>query len=364
MDTRDNLNKTLEAEGIEMPDVVVNEIADHFESQMEATGLTAEQKSMVISMVVAGLAAFTLFRSDNAEAMGSFIRAVVNGITGPLASMGEAILGPVMSIFGQGQEDNATTNVTAVASAADAMNAVEVAQYNQTVQANLDEPPQACEARANAERGAYGEASVAVMIDAMNRGLMAEMLKEGPNDRASEIRWQNENIPNGRALDASTIYNDIESDEDREAANAFLRNVAGAETRSPRMDAINRAIVTGDTRAADRMQAEKATAACRRQIALRPLSKELAEHDRRPDANGTPRPTSRSIMQEEIDRTYGKDSAEFRAQIRDYVGTAPLLKECINQQTRSNYLLTKQCDELREGNMVAAVELLEMLDHA
>jgi hypothetical protein len=95
--------------------------------------------------------------------------------------------------------------------------------------------------------------------------------------------------------------------------------------------------------------------AARLEIAKAPFYEAIAERVKA--ENGE---SKLSLMQREIDRTYGGESS-WRDEIQQYAAPTPLLAELNKQQALSNYLLFELLKKTQQSNLLIASQNIDRL---
>lgn len=347
-----------------IPDDIKHATALHLQMKLNnSEGLSPSERTAVITASVAMLAVVTSTYSRDAYAftgvVNRFVDTLISSITGPLMSLLQPLIENAMGIFKGFVDGGSAANTGAVTSAADSQNHVNVTIEEERIKRNAVPAPQGCISdilgESSVEADAKKEAGRTVGV----ASLSSLSLADNPNVHANDFRLQVERHGNtGRNLDVNSILTDdgINEDDDYVAANDFLKNVVGQEKKSPRNSDINIAFHQGSTAVAHQMQAEKATALNRRQVAMVPLVDAMSARDNRTGRS------EKEILKTEVRRAYGSSSEGWRSELNGYVEPTPLLIELNRQAALSNHILLKQLEAIQVGNMVDSVELLELLD--
>lgn len=94
----------------------------------------------------------------------------------------------------------------------------------------------------------------------------------------------------------------------------------------------------------------------RLQIALDPQVQQLAARD------GTKGDSKMSLLQQEIERTYGSDENGWRKEINEAASSVPLLKDLCKQMSLQNKLLLEQYMLDERHSLLVSVAVLEKMD--
>lgn len=322
--------------------------------------LNAEQRQALIIGCVALIGAGALLHPSEAQAsISSLINRLIRDAVGPIISILETLLGGVLEMFSEFINGGAEATTAAIASSADAQNHVRTTIENNRVQAATAPSPDICISDELGESSVAADALKDANREVITKGLTTSMLVEDGYLAGQEFRKQIErHRTTGKHIDVNSLLKDdgIQNEEDHIAAADLLKNIAGREKRSPRNAAINRAIESGHKSIGYELQAEKATAITRRQIAITPFIDALSARDNR-DTD-----SELTILRKEVRRTYGASSEGWRSLIRGYADPTPLLTEANLQVALSNTILLKQLEALQVTSMVEASQLLDLLD--
>lgn len=343
-------------------DAEKDEALDFIQSQVDkySESLNSEQRKTLILSCVALIGAGALLHTNEAEAsISSLINRLIRDAVGPIISILESLLGDVLGMFSEFITGGAEASTAAVSTAADAQNHVKTTIENNRIQAATAPSPDICVSDELGIKSVAADALKDANREVVTKGLSNSMLVEDGYLSGQEFRRQmDRHGSSGKNIDISSILNDegINNDEQHIAAADLLKNIAGRDKRSPRNSEINRAILSNQQAIGLQLQAEKATALTRRQIAVTPFIDALSARDNR-DSD-----SELTILRQEVRRTYGASSEGWREKIREYADPTPLLTEINIQLSLSNNILLKQLEALQLTSMVESVHLLELLD--
>ncbi|MNC42613.1 hypothetical protein D3C75_914320 [compost metagenome] len=78
--------------------------------------------------------------------------------------------------------------------------------------------------------------------------------------------------------------------------------------------------------------------------------------------DGTKGDSKMSLLQQEIERTYGSDENGWRKEINEAASAVPLLKDLCKQAALQNKLLLEQHSQNERHSLLVSVAILEKMD--
>lgn len=320
-----------------------------------------ESKSKeILPFLVAAAGAALLVTPRESHAMADdFVSAILEQALAPIMSLLETLISGAMSIYDAFISGGAQSTSGTLTSSTDAQNHVRTKIEENRLKAATAPAPMQCDSDAigkqsiiaDAQRSAQTEAA----IFALTSGSMASDMNASADDFAQQIGRHGNS---GANLNIYSIEkaDGIQTDEEHIAAADFLKNTISVDKRSPSNDDINKALQGGYKRTGYRLMAEKAKMTNRRQIAMKPLVSAKAANDNREGAG------LKKVLNQEVRRTFGSESGQWREEIRGYADPTPLLTELNLLTSFSNFVAVKQLESIMEGTMVDSTHLLELLD--
>jgi len=317
-----------------------------------------------VGLIALGATALLLPNPAHAGWMDSLAAKLSSGVKNAITPVFEAFGKVLSGDFSQIYDRNSSKVTTAIGGIGDQISTVITESENNRIKGATKPPPDSCASDAigaATTKATANARAIATTVSVQQTNKTISSSHKSARRRVEEIATKyggnTGQIP-AEVMQVSAVTGKSKLNaEERDKAIAYQDLLVGNSVYQGSQKLIEAKLNSNQPAIALDAQAMVMKGSLRLQVAQQAFIKATADRDS--TATGD---SKQSLIQMEIDRTYGDSGEKWRAEICGYTDPVPLLIEEIRLTAFNNYLLSEMLLAHEQAQLTMSVQLLELMD--